>query len=39
MASSAMKFFEHGSFLQSKMYAAGATCSDCHDPHTGVRKA
>jgi predicted CXXCH cytochrome family protein len=31
--------FEHGSFLQSKMYAAGVTCSDCHDPHTGVRKA
>ena len=22
-----------GSFLQSKMYAAGVTCSDCHDPH------
>jgi len=20
--------------LQSKMYAAGVTCSDCHDPHT-----
>ncbi len=24
----------HGSFLQSKMHAAGVTCSDCHDPHT-----
>lgn len=24
-----------GSFLQSKMYAAGVTCSDCHDPHSG----
>ncbi|WP_191621384.1 tetratricopeptide repeat protein [Marinihelvus fidelis] len=23
-----------GSFLQSKMYAAGVTCSDCHNPHT-----
>lgn len=23
-----------GSFLQSKMYAAGVTCSDCHDPHS-----
>ncbi|GJL83627.1 MAG: hypothetical protein DHS20C01_32610 [marine bacterium B5-7] len=23
-----------GSFLQSKMYMAGVTCSDCHDPHT-----
>lgn len=22
-----------GSFLQSKMYQAGMTCSDCHDPH------
>jgi predicted CXXCH cytochrome family protein len=31
--------YEYGSFLQSKMYAAGVTCSDCHDPHTGVRKA
>jgi Flp pilus assembly protein TadD len=31
--------YEYGSFLQSKMYAAGVTCSDCHNPHTGVRKA
>jgi len=23
-----------GSFLQSRMYAAGVTCSDCHDPHS-----
>lgn len=23
--------FEHGSFLQSRMYAAGVACSDCHD--------
>ena len=22
-----------GSFLQSRMHAAGVTCSDCHDPH------
>ncbi|MGV6827543.1 MAG: multiheme c-type cytochrome, partial [bacterium] len=22
-----------GSFLQSKMFQAGVTCSDCHDPH------
>lgn len=22
-----------GSFVQSKMYAAGVTCSDCHEPH------
>ena len=26
--------YEYGSFLQSKMYANGVTCSDCHDPHT-----
>lgn len=26
--------YEYGSFLQSKMYAAGVTCTDCHDPHT-----
>jgi tetratricopeptide (TPR) repeat protein len=23
-----------GSFLQSRMYQAGMTCSDCHDPHS-----
>jgi len=26
--------YEYGSFLQSKMYARGVTCSDCHDPHS-----
>lgn len=26
--------YEHGSFLQSKMHAAGLRCSDCHDPHS-----
>jgi Flp pilus assembly protein TadD len=25
--------YEYGSFLQSKMYAAGVTCTDCHNPH------
>jgi len=25
--------FEYQSFLQSKMYAAGVTCTDCHNPH------
>jgi predicted CXXCH cytochrome family protein len=25
--------FVWGSFQQSKMYHAGVTCSDCHDPH------
>src|SRR5262249_4755686 len=27
--------YEYGSFLQSKMYAQGVTCHDCHDPHSG----
>ncbi len=26
--------YEYGSFVQSKMHAAGVTCSDCHNPHT-----
>jgi predicted CXXCH cytochrome family protein len=25
--------YEYGSFLQSRMYHEGVTCSDCHDPH------
>ena len=25
--------YVHGSYLQSRMHAAGVTCSDCHDPH------
>ena len=25
--------FEYQSFRQSKMYAAGVTCTDCHQPH------
>ncbi|MCG8371625.1 MAG: tetratricopeptide repeat protein [Proteobacteria bacterium] len=30
--------YVYGSFLQSRMYAAGVTCSDCHDPHSaGLR--
>ncbi|MEH6492680.1 multiheme c-type cytochrome [Halopseudomonas sp.] len=31
--------FVHGSFVQSKMYDAGVTCSDCHDPHSLELKA
>ena len=27
--------FVMGSFLQSKMHAAGVTCSNCHNPHSG----
>jgi HEAT repeat protein len=30
--------YEYGSFLQSKMYAAGVTCTDCHEPH-GLKPA
>ena len=26
--------YVYGSFLQSKMYQAGVTCSDCHEPHS-----
>jgi len=31
--------YNYGSFKQSKMFAAGVTCSDCHDPHSGKLKA
>jgi len=31
--------YEYASFLQSRMYAAGVTCSDCHDPHSGQLRA
>lgn len=27
--------FVYGSFLQSKMYAKGVGCVDCHNPHSG----
>ena len=27
--------YVYGSFLQSKMHAAGVVCSDCHDGHSG----
>ncbi|MCG5502196.1 cytochrome c3 family protein, partial [Ectothiorhodospira lacustris] len=26
--------FVYGSFLQSRMYQAGVSCSDCHNPHS-----
>jgi tetratricopeptide (TPR) repeat protein len=26
--------YEHGSFIQSKMYHKNIRCSDCHDPHS-----
>jgi tetratricopeptide (TPR) repeat protein len=28
--------YNWGSFLQSRMYSKGVTCSDCHEPHTGT---
>jgi predicted CXXCH cytochrome family protein len=28
-----------GSFLESRMHAAGVTCSDCHEPHGGTLRA
>lgn len=31
--------YTYGSFLQSRMFAAGVTCSDCHDPHTQKLRA
>ncbi len=31
--------YVYGSFLQSRMYQAGVTCSDCHEPHTLELKA
>lgn len=30
--------FEQGAFLQSRMYAKGIRCTDCHDPHTAKLK-
>ncbi len=31
--------YNWGSFLQSRMYARGVTCSDCHDPHRASLRA
>jgi predicted CXXCH cytochrome family protein len=31
--------FEYGSFLQSRMYRAGVTCSNCHEPHSAKLRA
>ncbi len=31
--------YNYGSFKQSKMFAAGVTCSDCHNPHSGKLRA
>jgi len=31
--------YNYGSFKQSKMFAAGVTCSDCHEPHAAELRA
>ena len=31
--------YNYGSFKQSKMFAKGVTCSDCHDPHSAKLRA
>ncbi|UCB54881.1 MAG: tetratricopeptide repeat protein [Thiotrichales bacterium] len=31
--------YVYGSFMQSKMYHAGVTCSDCHEPHSQQLRA
>ncbi len=31
--------YEYGSFVQSRMFHAGVTCSDCHEPHSSRLRA
>ena len=31
--------YVYGSFLQSRMYAAGVSCGDCHEPHSLAPRA
>jgi tetratricopeptide (TPR) repeat protein len=31
--------YTYGSFLQSRMYHAGVTCADCHEPHSQKLRA
>ena len=31
--------YVYGSFLQSRMYAQGVSCGDCHEPHGGKLRA
>jgi len=31
--------YEYGSFIQSKMFHAGVTCGDCHEPHSLALRA
>jgi Flp pilus assembly protein TadD len=30
--------YNYGAFKQSRMFAAGVTCSDCHDPHSAKQR-
>ena len=31
--------YNYGSFKQSKMFSAGVTCGDCHEPHSAKLRA
>jgi tetratricopeptide (TPR) repeat protein/cytochrome c1 len=31
--------YEYGSFIQSRMFRAGVTCSDCHETHSSALRA
>ena len=31
--------YEYGSFIQSRMFHAGVSCSDCHEPHSSRLRA
>lgn len=31
--------YEYGSFIQSRMFHEGVTCSDCHNPHSAAPRA
>jgi len=31
--------YVYGSFLQSRMYQAGVSCTDCHEPHSGALRS
>lgn len=31
--------YVYGSFMQSRMYQAGVSCSDCHEPHAGTLRS
>ena len=31
--------YDYGSFKQSRMFAAGVTCGDCHEPHAAKLRA